>query len=105
MVVFGNDVLLFSDKDCANRSNVDVAVAWPRWCRSTIDKSAKQLAGAEKFIKAILKRIFLDKVCQSPLPIEIPDASVACYYLIAVTRGANLPVQQFFGCLAGLASV
>ncbi|MDR7307954.1 hypothetical protein [Rhodoferax saidenbachensis] len=97
LVVFGNDVLLFSDKDCAYQSNLDVKVAWPRWYRSAIDKSARQLAGAEKFIKAFPKRIFLDKACQSLLPIELPDASVARYYLIAVTRGSHLPAQQFFG--------
>lgn len=97
LVVFGDNVLLFSDKDCAYRSDVDVAVAWPRWYRSAIDKSAKQLAGAEKFIKAFPKRIFLDKACQSPLPIELPDASVARYYLIAVTRGSHFPARQFFG--------
>ncbi len=97
LVVFGNDVLLFSDKDCAYQSNVDVSVAWPRWYRSAIDKSARQLAGAEKFIKAHPKRVFLDKACQSPLPIEVPDASVACYYLIAVTRGAHFPARRFFG--------
>lgn len=97
LVVFGNDVLLFSDKDCAYQSNVDVAVAWPRWYRSAIDKSAKQLAGAEKFIRAFPKRIFLDKACQSALPIQLPDTSVARYYLIAVTRGSHFPARQFFG--------
>lgn len=97
LVVFGDNVLLFSDKDCTYRKDVDVAVAWPRWYRSAIDKSAKQLAGAEKFIKAFPKRIFLDKACQSPLPIELPGASEARYYLIAVTRGSHLPARQFFG--------
>jgi len=97
LVVFGNDVLLFSDKDCAFQSNLDVKVAWPRWYRSAIDKSARQLAGAEKFIKAFQKRIYLDKTCQSLLPIELPEASVARYYLIAVTRGSHLPSRQFFG--------
>lgn len=97
LVVFGNDVLLFSDKDCAFQSNVDVSVAWPRWYRNAIDKSVRQLAGAEKFIKAFPNRIFLDKACQAPLPIQLPDASVARYYLIAVTRGSHLPARHFFG--------
>lgn len=97
LVVFGNDVLLFSDKHCVYQSNVDAAIAWPRWYRSAIDKSARQLVGAEKFIKAYPKRVFLDKSCQSPLPIELPDASVARYYLIAVTRGSHFPARQFFG--------
>lgn len=97
LVVFGNDVLLFSDKDCAFQSGVDVAVAWPRWYRSAIDKSARQLAGAEKFIKAFPKRVFLDKACQALLPVELPDASVARYYLIAVTRGSHFAAREFFG--------
>lgn len=97
LVVFGNDVLLFSDKDCAFRSDIDVAVAWPRWYRSAIDRAAKQLAGAEKFLKAYPKRVFLDKGCQAPMPIELPESGVARYYLIAVTRGSHFPAKQFFG--------
>lgn len=97
LVVFGNDVLLFSDKDCTFRSDIDVTVAWPRWYRSAIDKSAKQLAGAEKFLKSYPKRVFLDKGCQAPLPIELPDSRVARYYLIAVTRGSHFAARQFFG--------
>lgn len=97
LVVFGNDVLLFSDKDCAFRTDIDVAVAWPRWYRSAIDKSARQLVGAEKFLKAYPRRVFLDKGCQAPLPIELPESREARYYLIAVTRGSHFPARQFFG--------
>jgi len=97
LVVFGNDVLLFSDKNCAFRSDIDVAVAWPRWYRNAIDKSAKQLAGAEKFLKTFPQRVFLDKGCKAPLPIQLPDPGEARYYLIAVTRGSHFPARQFFG--------
>lgn len=97
LVIFGNDVLLFSDKDCAFRSDIDVTVAWSRWYRSAIDKSAKQLAGAEKFLKAYPKRVFLDKSCQAPLPIALPEPSEARYFLIAVTRGSHFAARQFFG--------
>lgn len=41
--------------------------------------------------------MFLDKGCQAPLPIELPDSRVARYYLIAVTRGSHFPARQFFG--------
>lgn len=97
LVVFGNDVLLFSDKDCEYHSDTDVKVAWPRWYKRAIDKSAKQLAGAEKFARAFPKRILLDKQCQTPLPVPLPEAAVARYFLIAVTRGAHLAARQFFG--------
>lgn len=97
LVVFGNDVLLFSDKDCAFQSHLDVNIAWPRWYRRAIDKSARQLAGAESFIKRFPRRAFLDKACSIPLPIVIPDPSVARYHLIAVTRRGHFPARQFYG--------
>lgn len=97
LVVFGDDVLLFSDKQCAYHSDVDVNVAWPRWYRRAVDKSAKQLAGAESFLKRFPHRVFLDKSCEARLPIALPDSTVARYHLIAVTRGGHFPARQFFG--------
>lgn len=97
LVVFGNDVLLFSDKHCEYHFDTDVKVAWPRWYKRAIEKSAKQLAGAEKFARAFPKRVFIDRQCQTPLPIPLPDPAVARYFLIAVTRGAHFAARQFFG--------
>jgi hypothetical protein len=97
LVVFGNDVLLFSDKDCEYHSEVDVKVAWPRWYKRAIEKSAKQLAGAEKFMKAFPQRVFIDKRCQNPLPVPLPDPATARYFLVAVTRGAHFAARQYFG--------
>lgn len=51
LVVFGDNVLLFSDKHCEYHADIDVTVAWPRWYRRAIDKSARQLAGAESFLR------------------------------------------------------
>lgn len=97
LVVFGNDVLLFSDKDCAFQSDVDVRIAWPRWYRRAIDKSARQLVGAENFLKRFPKRVFVDKACSASLPIALPDPSVARYHLVAVTRGGHFAARQFYG--------
>jgi len=97
LVVFGDDVLLFSDKSCQFQSHVDIKVAWSRWYRRAIEKSARQLAGAENFIKRFPERVFLDKSCTIPLPITIPNSHVARYHLIAVTRGSHLVAKQFFG--------
>ena len=51
LVVFGTDVLLFSDKHCEFQLGADVKVAWPRWYKRAIEKSARQLAGAEHFLR------------------------------------------------------
>ena len=97
LVVFGNDVLLFSDKACAFQTNVDLKIAWPRWYKRAIEKSARQLAGAESFLRRFPERVYVDKACQTPLPVALPAPGVARYYLVAVTRGAHDATAQFYG--------
>lgn len=97
LVVFGTDVLLFSDKHCAFQADVDVKIAWRRWYTRAIEKSARQLAGAESFLRRFPDRVFVDKSCQTKLPIAIPEPSVARYFLIAVTRGGHEAAVRHFG--------
>src|SRR5712675_1108287 len=89
LVVFGTDVLLFSDKHCAFQEGTDIEVAWPRWYKRAVEKSARQLAGAESFLRRFPARVFLDKSCQTRLPVAVPDSGLARYFLIAVTRGGH----------------
>lgn len=97
LVVFGNDVLLFSDKHCAFQSDVDIKVAWPRWYKRAIEKSVKQLAGAESFLRRFPGRVFVDKSCETELPVRLPNPAVARYFLIAVTRGGHAAAERYFG--------
>lgn len=97
LVVFSDNVLLFSDKHCEFQANNDIQVAWRRWYRRAIAKSARQLAGAESFLRRFPKRIFIDKDCQTPLPVELPDPSVARFFLIAVTGGCHQAAARYFG--------
>ena len=96
-MVFGNDVLLFSDKHCAFQPDVDIKVAWPRWYKRAIEKSARQLAGAESFLRRFPERVFIDKSCHTRLPVALPDPTLARYFLIAVTRGGHDAAVQHFG--------
>jgi len=52
LVVFGNHVLIFSDKECAFPDTGDLDRDWARWYRRAIRNSAKQIWGAEQWIKA-----------------------------------------------------
>jgi hypothetical protein len=97
LVVFGTDVLLFSDKHCPFQTGVDIKVAWPRWYKRAIEKSARQLAGAESFLRRFPDRVFVDKSCQTKLPVVLPDPSVSRYFLIAVTRGGHQAAAGYFG--------
>lgn len=89
MVVFGDDVLLFSDKSCAFHPTDDLNLAWSRWYRRAVEKSAKQLAGAESWITRFPTRVFLDAKCSKSVPVRLPPASRRRVHLIAVAHGAS----------------
>lgn len=47
LVLFNEHVLIFSDKHAEYPSHADEKVAWGRWYRYAVEKSAKQLVGAK----------------------------------------------------------
>src|SRR5438045_2082007 len=51
LVVFGNDILIFSDKHCEFPSHPDLHVAWTRWLKRAVFAGANQIYGAERRIK------------------------------------------------------
>lgn len=88
LVVFGNHILIFSDKECVYTEHADPLVAWGRWYKRAVDKSVSQLLGAEKFIREHPDRLYLDKQCNVPFPFRLPDMKQAIIHRIAVTRGS-----------------
>lgn len=97
LVVFGNDVIIFSDKYCKFPNAHPVNVSWPRWFKSAIEKSARQLDGARSFIEQHPGRIFLDLACEYPLPIPLPPKQNLRLHLVAVTRGGVKAGEKFWG--------
>ncbi len=89
LVVFGNDVIVFSDKHIQLQVDRELGVAWPRWFKRAVTESAKQLHGAMSWLRRFPGRIFLDAACTRPLPVELPSADRARYHLVAVTRGSR----------------
>ncbi|MGF1614789.1 MAG: hypothetical protein ACFCVA_13015 [Gammaproteobacteria bacterium] len=96
LVIFDKHVLLFSDKHCEFPEGIDLAVAWARWYRRAVEKSARQLIGARNWVTRFPTRIYVDKGCERPLPIPIPGADTARFHLVAVTRGAYDACRAFF---------
>lgn len=97
LVVFGNDLLLFSDKHCEFIPHKDINVAWNRWYKRAIEKSARQLAGADAWLNRFPGRVFLDRSCEAPLPIKLPDGQDRRVHLIAVTRGSSERAKEYWG--------
>lgn len=97
MIVFGNDIIIFSDKHCEFPRIDNCKVAWFRWYRSAIDKSSRQLAGASAFIERFPERIYLDSECKHPLPIPLPSSDKRRVHLVAVTRGSAEASARYWG--------
>src|ERR1019366_8435988 len=62
LVVFENHVIIFSDKHIQFDAG-SIGVAWSRWFKKAVLKSAQQVWGAERWIRQFPKRLFLDKTC------------------------------------------
>jgi len=100
LVVFGNNILIFSDKTCEYPTTDNPELNWSRWFRRAVAKSAKQLWRAEQWIKQHPHRVFLDKECSQEFPFDI-DTTKAKVHLILVARGVAEACKEFFGSGSG----
>jgi hypothetical protein len=86
LVVFGDHIIIFSDKHCAFPSTGDVSVDWGRWFKRAILEGAGQLWGAERWIRTFPNRLFLDRACKHRFPVPLPTPHSARYHLIAIAN-------------------
>ncbi|UJB19612.1 MULTISPECIES: hypothetical protein [Lysobacter] len=99
-VIFGDDIVLFSDKDIAWPSHPDIEVAWSRWFRASILESANQLWGAMKHLQGPDPAIFLDAKCETPFPLPVMSERTRIH-LIAVTSNSVKPAHAYFTEIGG----
>ena len=96
LVVCGDHILIFSDKTVA-WPNGDVQLAWKRWYKRAILKSVDQIRGAQRWITQFPERIFLDRKCETPLPLRLPPLDRRKVHGIVVARGAKDACKKYFG--------
>lgn len=88
LVVFGNDVIIFSDKSCGYPDSGDPALDWSRWYRRSVADSAHQIETAERWLRSCPDRIFLDAKCVERLPIALPPAADMRVHRVCIALGA-----------------
>jgi hypothetical protein len=93
-------LILFSEKSIQWPES-DTNVAWCRWARKAIQSSAKQLRGAERWLREFPDRVYLDAACLQKLPIEIPAAGLGNVHRIVVARGAEGACRRYYGTGSG----
>lgn len=99
-VYFKNTLILFSDKgEVRFQHDKPVDLAWPRWYRGAVKDSARQLHGAEAFIRNHPDRIFLNQKCQDHFPFDLSNKELVIH-LICVTRGIGGAAKRYFDSIA-----
>ena len=71
VVVFGNDVIVFSDKASAYRYEAG-GIGWERWFRRTIDASIRQLSGASRILADGNALVYVDDRASQAFPFALP---------------------------------
>lgn len=89
LVIFGDDVLIFSDKDRSYTNHVVARVNWDRWYRKAVKGSILQIAGAEKWIRESPDDLFTDKSCAVKLDVKIPTGDRLRVHRICIVLGAK----------------
>jgi hypothetical protein len=97
LVVFGNHIIIFSDKDCEFPNTGDTELDWKRWYKKAIKKSADQVYGAERWILNHPNRLFLDQTCKIPFPIDLPSINEVKVHRIVVAHSASAKSVEIFG--------
>ena len=87
LVVCGRYIVIFSEKTIS-WPNGNLTVAWCRWAKRAVRDAAKQAKGAERWITQFPERIFLDRLCKTPFPINLPLPEERIIHRVVVVRGA-----------------
>lgn len=95
LVVFGDDVIVFSDKSIAWPSHPQTDVAWSRWYRRAVMKSVDQIRGAERWLREHPNRIYCDPGCEKPFPLALPPPDRIRFHGIAVALGAQAACSRY----------
>lgn len=96
LVVFGEDIVIFSDKSCKYPDGPDEQLNWTRWYRRAVLNSADQIYGAERWIKTFPNRVFVDPKCTRSLDVAFPDPQVMRVHRVVVALGAREACKLFF---------
>jgi len=97
LVVFGNHVIIISDKACKFRTDINLDIAWARWYKAAVHESAKQIWGAERWIRTFPERLFVDRAATVRFPINIPPNETMRLHRVVVAHDAGVACRRALG--------
>ena len=97
LVVFGDDVIIFSDKHCKFPNTGKLYLDWNRWFKRAILDSAKQIWGAERWIRNFPDDLFLDRSCTKRFPIALPKPERLRFHRVVVAHDVSPRCREELG--------
>lgn len=97
LVVFDKHIVIFSDKRCEFPDSGDLQLDWSRWYRRAVVKNAEQAWRAERWIRTLPDRLYLDRACTKPFPLALPEPAEAKIHRVVVAHGAAERCRQDIG--------
>lgn len=91
VVIFGDDIVVFSDKSCEYKEGEH---GWSRWYRRAILDSAQQLHRAAGWLRRQPTQIYMDAKCERRFPLHVPTSPRL--HLVAVATGARKAATRHF---------
>jgi hypothetical protein len=95
LVVCDPDIVIFSVKEIELKESGDVRTDWDRWNRRSIEESAKQIYGAERWLRNATRVIKSDGSSGLRLPVERERR----YHRVVVALGSKNKVPMVYGDL------
>ncbi len=97
LVVFGNEVIIFSVKSCCYPNTGDSALDWSRWYKRSITDSVHQLDQAERWLRNYPDHVFLDAKCTSRLPVSLPSKTKMRIHRVCIPLGSSGRAEAITG--------
>ena len=97
LVIFEDEILIFSDKQCEFPRTGNLKLDWSRWFRRAVLDNVKQIWGAERWIRTFPGRLFLDRACTQPFPITLPAINRARFHRIIVAHDSSQRCREELG--------
>lgn len=95
LVVCGDDVIIFSDKQIKYQTDKPIDIAWPRFYRKAIEEAVLQINGANNWMTRYPEKIYADPSCTQRLPIELPPPDKRRVHGVVVATGAHQAIQEY----------
>ncbi|QEU09549.1 hypothetical protein [Paracoccus yeei] len=96
LVVYGQDIIIFSDKDIGWSDGIDTKAAWKRWYKKAILAGANSTNSAARWIREHPQRLFTDAANKERAPFRLEEIKNPRIHLVSICSGVDKIVKLHY---------